>query len=44
MLVLKSLKQIIEKRNKEVVDKIIENLASQYTPMDAISGIKIVPY
>jgi thymidylate synthase len=34
----------IEKRNKEVVDKIIENLTSQYTPMDAISGIKIVPY
>lgn len=34
----------IEKRNKEVVDKVIENLTGQYTPMDPISGIKIVPY
>ncbi len=34
----------IEKRNKGVVDTIIENLTSQYAPMDAITGIKIVPY
>ncbi len=38
-----SLKEI-EKRNRTVVDAIIENLTAQYHPSDHITGIKIVPY
>lgn len=34
----------MEKRDGEVVEKIIEDLNSQYKPMDPISGLKIVAY
>lgn len=34
----------IEERDYKVVDMIIDNLTKQYTPMDAVTGIKIVPY
>src|SRR3989338_9189828 len=34
----------MEKRDSSVVEKIVENLNSQYSPMDQISGLKIVPY
>ena len=34
----------IEKRDRNTVDAIIENLTKQYKPMDPIAGIKIVPY
>ncbi len=36
--------QEIEKRNREVVDAIIKNLENQYSPSEAITGIKIVAY
>lgn len=34
----------IEKRNYAVVDAIIDNLTKQYSPMEPITGIKIVAY
>ncbi|MEK7574952.1 MAG: thymidylate synthase [Patescibacteria group bacterium] len=34
----------MEKRDTKTIDAIIENLASQYKPMDPIGGIKIIAY
>ena len=34
----------MEKRDGAVIEKIIENLSSQYTPMDPIKGMKVVAY